>query len=135
MASRFARDAISPATIAEANERLLALADALTSSQPTLNTLLRELATVDLAYRLRYAAVVKTSKAGSEDRRRAEAELAMAEVTLDDSPEDLATRRSVLEMRVKSMREAQHNIRAQISGLQTLSANLRAEAAVTGVRT
>lgn len=123
-----------PTTVAEVNRRLFDLADALVSSQPELDRLLRELATVDLQYRLRFAAVVKTSKAGSEDRRRAEAELAMSRERLDDSPEDLATRKWVLKMRVKAMREAQHNIRAQISGLQTVSANLRAEATVLGVR-
>jgi hypothetical protein len=123
-----------PATVAAVNQRLFELADALVSSQPELERLLHELATVDLQYRLRFAAVVKTSKAGSEDRRRAEAEVAMSQERLDGSSEDLATRRSVLEMRVKAMREAQHNVRAQISGLQTVSANLRAEATVLGVR-
>lgn len=123
-----------PATVAEVNERLLALADALTASQPELEALLREQAEVDLAYALRYAAVVRTSGAGSEDRRKAEGEIAMSKSYLDGSPEDLATRRSVLGMRVRAQREGQHNIRAQISACQSISANLRAEMALSGVR-
>lgn len=133
MPGRFDPD--PPATVADVNARLMQLDAALGSSQPELERLLRESATVDLAYRLRYAAVVKASEARSEDRRRAEAELAMERETLPDSPINLAVRKTVLEVEIKAMREAQHNLRAQISSIQSVAANLRAEMSLMGVRT
>lgn len=132
--SRFARPPDPPMTIGEVNQRLIDLSDELSRQQPELESLLEELQRVTLAYELRYAASVKGSEAGSEDRRKAEATVALSQEYLDDEPDDdLATRRAVLEMRVKAQREAMHNIRAQINGFQTLSANLRAEANLGGM--
>ncbi len=121
-----------PATSAEINVRLIELADALEATQPELERLLAEHQRVSLAYELRYASVVKTSEQRSEDRRKAEATAAMYEAYLDDSPTDLATRKAELEMRVKAMREAGHNIRASMNGLQTVAANIRAEMSLGG---
>jgi hypothetical protein len=120
-------------TIGEASQRLADLCDELERQQPELERLMGELQRVVLAYELRYAAVVKASSAGSEDRRKAEAVVAMSTSYLPDNPaEDLATRRAVLEMRLKAQREYGHNVRAEMSALQTVSANLRAEAGLAG---
>lgn len=121
-----------PATPAEVNERLLRYADELERLQPELEGLLVEHQRVSLRYELQYASVVQTSEMGSEDRRKAEATAAMFGAYLDDSPVDLATRKSELEMRIKAMREAGHNIRAAMNGLQTVAANLRAEMSLGG---
>lgn len=123
-------------TVTEVNDRIVALGDELARQQPALEMLLAEQQGVQLEYGLRYAAAVLASEAKSEDRRKAEAELAMTQTYLDDDEEhSLAERRSVLDMRVKAMREAMHNIRAQISGLQSVASNLRAEATLGGLRT
>lgn len=121
-----------PITGVDVNIRLVELANALEAAQPELERLLAEHQRVSLAYELRYAAVVKTSEQRSEDRRKAEATTAMYETYLDDAPTDLATRKAELEMRIKAMREAGHNIRASMNGLQTVAANLRAEMALGG---
>jgi hypothetical protein len=123
-----------PATLPEVNARLQELADALAAAQPGLDALLREQARVEREYALRFAAVVKVSKLGSEDRRKAEAETAMANERLDDSPQDLATRKFTLTWQVKGQREGMHNIRALVAAYQTISANLRTEERVTGGR-
>lgn len=131
--SRFAPDpALEPMTPGDVNTRLIELADALERSQPELERLLVEYQRVQLQYDLRYAATVQTSEQRSEDRRKAEATAAMYEERLDDSPVDLATRKAELEMRIKAMREAGHNIRASMNGLQTVAANLRAEMSLGG---
>jgi hypothetical protein len=121
-----------PATPDDVNRRLLRYADELQRLQPTLDGLIAEQQRVSLAYELRYAASVKTSAQGSEDRRRAEATERMYHEYLDDSPFDLATRRAELDMRVKAMREAAHNIRAALSALQSVASNLRAEMSLGG---
>lgn len=125
-------DPDEPATAAEVNARLLRLADELEKLQPTLEGLLAEHQQVSLRYELQYASVVQTSQMGSEDRRKAEAVAAMYDAYLPDSTVDLATRKSELEMRIKAMREAGHNIRAAMNGLQTVAANLRAEMSLGG---
>lgn len=128
--SRFDPD--PPATPGEVNERLVRLANELEDAQPELERLLAEHQRVSLAYELRYAASVQTSEQRSEDRRKAEAIALLYEARLDDSEVDLATRKSELEMRIKAMREAGHNIRASMNGLQTVAANLRAEMSLGG---
>ena len=128
--SRFEPD--PPATPAEVNARLLDLADDLEKMQPFLDGLLDEHRRVSLRVELEYAATVKTSKLGSEDRRKAEATTRLYETYLDDSEVDLATRKAELDMRIKAMREASHNIRAAMSALQTVAANLRAEMSLGG---
>lgn len=130
MTGRFDPD--PPATPAEVNERLVRLANELEASQPELERLLAEHQRVSLAYELRYAATVQTSEQRSEDRRKAEAVAQLYQERLDDSEVDLATRKSELEMRIKAMREAGHNIRASMNGLQTVAANLRAEMSLGG---
>lgn len=131
-ASRWAQS--PPLTLAEVNLRLLGLSEELERQQPVLESLLGELQRVNLAYELHYAAAVIASDAKSEDRRKAEAVIALAGTYLDDDPtEDLATRQAVLEMRVKAQRELAHNIRAEMNAHQTLSANLRAEATLGGM--
>lgn len=125
-------DPDEPATVGEVNGRLVELANELERLQPALEGLLVEHQRVSLRYELQYASVVQTSQMGSEDRRKAEATAAMFEAYLDDSPVDLATRKSELEMRIKAMREAGHNIRASMNGLQTVAANLRAEMSLGG---
>jgi hypothetical protein len=119
-------------TPAEVNIRLIELADMLERAQPELERLLAELQRVSLAHDLRFAASVKTSTQGSEDRRKAEATARMYQEYLDDSPFDLATRKAELEMQVKAMREAGHNIRASMNAMQTVAANLRAEMSLGG---
>lgn len=128
--SRFDPD--PAATPAEVNARIVQLADALEQSQPELERLLAEHQRVSLAYELRYAATVQTSEQRSEDRRKAEATARLYTEHLDDSTVDLATRRSELEMRIKAMREAGHNIRASLNAMQTVAANLRAEMSLGG---
>src|SRR5690349_8478644 len=108
-ASKWAQPPAPPLTLAEVNLRLFGLGEELERQHKELESLLGEQQRVTLAYELRYAAVVKTSSAGSEDRRKAEATTAMAETSLDDDPTDLATRRAVLDMRVKAQREYAHN--------------------------
>lgn len=129
-ASRFAPD--PPATPGEVNARLVEYADALEQAQPELERLLAEHQRVSLAYELRYAASVQTSEQRSEDRRKAEATARMFDERLPDSDMDLTTRKADLEMRIKAMREAGHNIRASMNGLQTVAANLRAEMSLGG---
>lgn len=127
-ASQWAKPPAPPLTLAEVNQRLYDLGDELERQQPALEVILDELQRVTLAYELKYAAVIAASEAKSEDRRKAEAVVALSETyAADDDTEDLATRRAVLDMRVKAHREGMHNLRAQIQGLQTLSANLRSE--------
>ena len=125
-------DPDEPTTSAEVNERLIRLADDLELQQPALEALMAEYQRVSLRYELQYASVVQTSELRSEDKRKAEATAAMYEAYLDDSPVDLATRRSELEMRIKAAREAAHNIRASLSALQSLASNLRAEMSLGG---
>lgn len=132
-ASKWAQPPAPPLTLAEVNLRLFGLGEELERQHRDLEELLGEQQRVTLAYELRFAGVVKTSSAGSEDRRKAEATTAMAAECLEDDPTDLATRRAVLDMRVKAQREYAHNIRAEIHAMQTLSANLRAEASLVGV--
>lgn len=123
-------------TLGEVNQRLYDIAAELERQQPELQALLAEQQRVTLAYELRFAAAVQASTAGSEDRRRAEAVTVLAGTSLDDGDAtDLATRRAVLDMRVRAQREGMHNLRAQMMGMQTLSANLRAEVSLAGVRT
>jgi hypothetical protein len=123
-------------TIAQVNDRIVALGDELGRQQPALEALLAEQQGVQLEYGIRYAAAVLASEARSEDRRKAEAEIAMTQVYLDDDDvHSLAERRSVLDMRVRAQREAMHNLRAQISGLQSVGSNLRTEAGLGGLRT
>lgn len=128
--SRFDPD--PPATPAEVNARLVELANELEKLQPELERLLAEHQRVALRYDLQYASVVQTSEQRSEDRRKAEAVAAMFKAYLPDSTVDLATRKSVLEMQIKAMREAGHNIRAAMNGIQTVAANLRAEMSLGG---
>lgn len=128
MTSRFARPPDPPLTLGEVNQRLLLLNDELERQHKDLEDLLTEQQQVTLAYEMRYAAAISTSEQKSEDRRKAEATAAMAHEFLDDDDTDLATRRGVLDMRVRAQREYAHNIRAEINAMQTLSANLRAEA-------
>jgi hypothetical protein len=124
--SRFDPD--PPATVGEVNARLVALANELEQVQPVLEGLLADHQRVNLRYELEYAASVKGSQLGSEDRRKAEAVARLYETYLDDEPtKDLATRRAELDMRIKALREASHNIRASMNGLQTVAANIRAE--------
>lgn len=131
--SRFARPPAPPMSLPEVNLRLFALTEELEGVQKAIEPLLAEHQRVSLRYELEYAAVVASSEHRSEDRRKAQAVVAMTKTHMDDSPEDLATRKAVLEMRIKSLREAGHNVRAAINGMQTLSANLRAEANLGGV--
>lgn len=119
----------------EVNSKLIRLANALEATQPELARLLAEHQAVSLRYDLEWAASVAGSAQKSEDRRRAEATVHMSRVTLPDSPLDLATRKAVLEMQIKAMREASHNIRAELSSYQTVAANLRAETTLGGIRT
>lgn len=135
MTSRFAKPPAPPLSLTEVNIRLVALADELEGVQKSIEPLLREHQQVSLRYELEYAAVVASSDHRSEDRRKAEATVAMTKVRMDDSPMDLATRKAVLEVQIKSLREAGHNVRAAIQACQTLSSNLRAEASLGGVRT
>lgn len=132
MTSRFARPPDPPLTLGEVNQRLLLLNDELERQHKDLEDLLTEQQQVTLAYEMRYAAVVSTSEQKSEDRRKAEATAAMAGEFLDDDDTDLATRRAVLDMRVRAQREYARNLRAEINAMQTLSANLRAEAGLAG---
>ena len=121
--------------MAAVNSRLIRLADALEQTQPEMERLLREHQEVSLRYELEWAASVAGSGQKSEDRRRAEATVHLSRVVLPGSSVDLATRRAVLEMQIKAMREASHNIRAEMSALQTVAANLRAETTIGGIRT
>jgi hypothetical protein len=132
--SKWAQPPAPPLTLQETNQRLHDLSRELERQhEQELQGLLAEQQRVSLAYELRYAAAVTASDKGSEDRRKAEATAAMGETYLDDDPAtDLATRKAVVDMRVRAQREYAHNLRAEINAMQTLSANLRAEAGLAG---
>lgn len=132
-ASRFARPPAPPLSLPEVNLRLFALAEELEAVQKAIEPLLAEHQRVSLRYELEYAAVVASSEHRSEDRRKAQATVAMTKVRMEDSPVDLATRKAVLEMQIKALREAGHNVRAAINACQTLSSNLRTEAGLGGM--
>lgn len=132
--SKWAQPPAPPLTLGEVNQRLHDLSRELERQHDQeLQGLLAEQQRVSLAYSLRYAAAVQASEQGSEDRRKAEATAAMTKEFLDDDPTtDLAERKAVIDMRVKAQREYAHNLRAEINAMQTLSANLRAEAGLAG---
>lgn len=134
-ASKWAQPPTPPLSLTETNQRLHDLTQELERQhQDELQGLLAEQQRVTLAYELRYAAAVTASEQRSEDRRKAEAIGVLAETHLDDDPTtDLAERRAVIDMRVKAQREYAHNLRAEINAMQTLSANLRAEANLAGM--
>lgn len=131
-ASRWAQPPAPPISLQEANSRLVDLCDELDKQQPVLEALMAEHQRVALRYELEYAAVVQTSEHRSEDRRKAAAVVAMSKIREDGQVMDLATHKAVLEMQIKAAREVCHNIRSQMSSMQTLSANLRSEANLGG---
>lgn len=121
-------------SLMDINLRMIRLADELESSSAALDKLLREQAQVVLSYDLHYAATITASDAKSEDRRKAEATTACS-LQLLPSGESLARARARLEVQVRAVRDAQHNLRALMSGLQTVSANVRSEATALGMGT
>jgi hypothetical protein len=132
--SPWAQPPAPPLTLQETNQRIHDLTRELERQhEHELQGLLAEQQRVSLAYELRFAAAVAASEQRSEDRRKAEATGVLAETYLDGNPTDLATRKAVIDMQVKAQREYAHNLRAEINAMQTLSANLRAEAGLAGV--
>lgn len=111
-------------TIPEINVKMVRTLDELDRSNDTLDAKLRELGSVTFTYDVHYNAAISTSQAKSEDRRKAEAFADCNEFLLP-SGESVARAKSRLEIQVRSLRDAQHNLRALLSGWQTVSANLR----------
>lgn len=118
--------------IASINAELVRLNRQLAEMEPSVRALLEELRRVSLRYDVEYSTAVLASPQRSEDRRRADATLHVSQVVLDDSPEPLASRKSRLEIQLRAMRDAGHDIRARMSALQTISNNLRTQARVEG---
>lgn len=120
-------EVVEAPTISSINVELVDLNRRLADMQKPMADLLAEQQRVCLRYDLEFSAAVLASPQRSEDRRKADAIQHVAKVTLEDSPESLATRKSLLEMRIRAMRDAGHDIRARMSALQTIANNLRTE--------
>lgn len=122
-------------TTPELNHRMIQLSNRLDENTAEILRIAAEKEKVDLAYKLHYAATVTTSGARSEDRRKAEAELECARVrACEDGTESLAEAQSRLDMQLRAEREAGHNIRAQLSAMQSVASNLRSEISGLGFR-
>jgi hypothetical protein len=90
--------------------------------------LLTEQKRISLRYQIEYSTAVRASTAGAADQRKADALLYLSTLVLDDSPVDLLTRKEELEVRIRTMRDAGHDIRARMTTLQSIANNLRTQA-------
>lgn len=123
-------EVVEELTIPVLNAELIQLNRALAAMEQPMKELLAEQQRVSLRYDLEYSAAVLASPQRSEDRRKADAMQHVASVRLEDSEESLATRKSVLEMRIRAMRDAGHDLRARMSALQSVANNLRTQAQI-----
>lgn len=113
------------------NVRMVRLLDELEQSSAELTEKLKELGSVTFTYDVTYNATVASSDAKSADKRQADAFGACVDVKWSGN-ESVARAKARLELQVKALRDAQHNVRSILSGLQSLGANLRTEAGLGG---
>lgn len=101
------------------NLRLVRLLDELEESGRELGGKVQELGLVTFTFDCTY------------DRRKAEAMKACADLEWRNG-ESVARAKARLEVQVRALRDAQHNVRAVLSGIQTLGSNLRSEMSMGG---
>lgn len=114
-------------TIPLVNAEMVQLNRDLAAMQEPMKALLKEQKDISRRYLVEYSTAVLASKAGAADQRKADALIYLSTLDIDGSGVDLLTRKETLDVRVRAMRDAGHDIRARLSTLQSVANNLRTE--------
>lgn len=87
---------------------------------------MKEQARASYQYSALYEATIASSNCGSADRRKAEAVKVCNQTFWGDSKETLGAAKARLDMQVRLIRDASHNIRTMMDNLRDAGASLRA---------
>lgn len=119
-------------TVDDINSEIDKLIESLRRVDRELGRLLDDHRIVAEEFQARYNALIASSKLGSADRRKAEAETLLRKESLPGDDMSLAARKGLLEMQIRVKRDTGHNIRSALSGMQTKSSNLREDMRLSG---